>query len=135
MKPQQLPQQYSSAGFNQANRDQVAPSINQIARRPSISTDLSVGPPSIQRTDSRIGVATPQAPLQTNPQQIPVQRPIQQQQINAQPQFQPRQILQQVIYETRNSKAQLKNHISFLFFSHQISSCNNNSSNFKDHDQ
>lgn len=95
MKPQQLPQQYSSAGFNQANRDQVAPSINQITRRPSISTEQPVGPQSIQRADSRIGAA-PQAPLQPNTQQIPVQRPIQQQ-INAQPQFQPRQILQQVL--------------------------------------
>lgn len=96
MKPQQLPQQYSSAGFNQANRDQVAPSINQITRRPSISTEQPVGPQSIQRADSRIGAA-PQAPLQPNTQQIPVQRPIQQQ-INAQPQFQPRQILQQVLH-------------------------------------
>lgn len=94
MKPQQLPQQYSSAGFNQANRDQVAPSINQITRRPSISTEQPVGPQSIQRADSRIGAA-PQAPLQPNTQQISVQRPIQQ--INAQPQFQPRQILQQVL--------------------------------------
>lgn len=95
----QLPSQFSSVtGINQANRDQVAPSINQITRRPSISSDLSVGPQSIQRTDSRVGIA-PQASIQSNQQQIPIQRSIQQQpqqQPNTQPHFQPRQILQQV---------------------------------------
>lgn len=100
VKPQ-LPQQYSSlAGLNQANRDQVAPTINQITRRPSVvSTELPIGHQSIQRTDSRIGAA-PQAPLQApSQQQIPIQRPIQQQQHqpSAQPQYQPRQILQQVL--------------------------------------
>ncbi|XP_031624620.1 putative uncharacterized protein DDB_G0271606 isoform X2 [Contarinia nasturtii] len=91
---QQLSQQQYSSSLNQANRDQDArpPSsttINQITRRPSVvSTDLPVGPQSIQRTDSRSSVV-PQA----GQQQIPIQRPIQQQQ--QQPQFQPRQILQQ----------------------------------------
>lgn len=97
---QQLPQQYSSvAGLNQANRDQVAPTINQIVRRPSVvSTELPIGHQTIQRTDSRIGVA-PQAPLQSSQQQISIQRPIlQQQQSNTQPQYQPRQILQQVLF-------------------------------------
>lgn len=114
VKPQQqLPQQYSSVqGLSQANRDQIAASsINQIGRRPSAQqqqqpSDLPVAPQSsIQRPDSRIGSAQ-KAPLSAHQQPpISVQRPIQPQQQqqqqpsqpqSAQPQYQPRQILQQV---------------------------------------
>lgn len=107
MKSQQQlpPQPYSSASaLNQANRDQVASSINQIGRRPSAQQPTDQ-PVANQRPDSRIGSAQ-QAPLPQQQQPISVQRPIQQhqqqqpqqqQQQNAQPQFQPRQILQQVL--------------------------------------
>lgn len=99
VKPQQQlpPQPYSSAAaLNQANRDQVASSINQIGRRPSAQQPTDQ-PVATQRPDSRIGSAQ-QAPLPQQQQPISVQRPIQQhQQQNAQPQFQPRQILQQVL--------------------------------------
>lgn len=110
MKPQQqLPSQpfsSSASGLNQANREQVASSIIQSGRRPS-PTDLPV---ASQRPDSRVG-SVQQAPLPAPQQQpISVQRPIQQQQPpqqqqqNAQPQYQPRQILQQVLpsFESTN---------------------------------
>lgn len=104
-------QQFGGTGLNQANRDQIASSINQIGRRPSAQQpgDYSAPPQStIQRPDSRIGSAQPTAPLSAQQQQqqppISVQRPVQPQQQQQQPQYQPRQIIQQVIFNSNKRK-------------------------------